>query len=261
MLINADPYLRTAVDNMAGEISSITPLHSFRLYGSIVLDDFHPGWSDIDFIAFTNDPIEQEQAERLLLLRQTLSERRPDNPYYRCFEGVIVNLREYRHGEYTRLVYWGTSGQRITNRCSIDPFSMLELSKYGAFVLGEEDRGLFRTPEKAELVDAVRRHHKGIRRCAVQTDDSFYSCGWLLDIARCIYTLRTGDVIGKTQAGEWALSEHLFQDEEPLQRTLAIRKDPYLFKDDPKTKEWLKTLGPIVQQYADVLERELSEIS
>ena len=108
-----------------------------------------------------------------------------------------------------------------------------------------------------ELIAAVRSHYDGIRRCAVQTDDSIYSCGWLPDIARCIYTLRTGDVIGKTQAGEWALAEHLFSDEEPLKRTLVIRKDPLLFRDDPKTKDWLKTLGPTVQRYADVLEREL----
>ena len=244
--------------SMVWEISAVVPLQSFWLYGSAVLNDFRLGWSDIDFIAFTNEPIEPEQADRLLLLRQTLSERHPDNPFYRCFEGVIVHLKEYQSCQYERLVYWGTSGQRITNRCSIDPFSMLELSKYGVCICGAEDQDLFRTPERSELIDAVRSHYEGIRRCAVQTDDSLYSCGWLLDIARCIYTLRTGDVTGKTQAGEWALSKHLFSDEEPLRRTLAIRKDPLAFKDDPKTKEWLKTLGPTVQRYADVLERELS---
>ena len=250
--------LRESIRTMADEISSIVPLHSFRLYGSVVLNDFRPGWSDIDFIAFTREPIEAEQADRLLLLRQTLSEWYTDNPYYRCFEGVIVDLSEYLNKTYTRLVYWGTSGQRITNRCCIDPFSMLELSKYGVTVYGAGDRDLFKTPGKAELIDAVRSHYDGIRRYAVHTDDSIYSCGWLLDIARCIYTLRTGDVIGKTQAGEWALAEHLFCDEEPLRRTLVIRRDPRFFRDDPKTKEWLKTLGPAVQQYADVLERELS---
>ena len=252
--------LRESIRIMTQEIQTAPgcSLHSFWLYGSVVLNDFRPGWSDIDFIAFTNDPIGPEQANQLLLLRQTLSERYTDNPYFRCFEGVIVNRKEYQSGQYDRLVYWGTSGQRITNRCCIDPFSMLELSKYSVLICGEEDRDLFKMPKKEELVAAVRRHYEGIRRCAVRTDDSLYSCGWLLDIARCIYTLRTGDVIGKTQAGEWALSEHLFFNEEPLKRTLAIRRDPLLFRDDPETKVWLKTLGPTVQQYADVLERELS---
>ena len=258
--MNSD-LLQRSIQTMAQEISSVLPQHSFWLYGSVVLDDFRLGWSDIDFIAFTKQTIEPERANRLLLLRQTLSERHPDNPFYRCFEGVIVHLKEYQSGQYERLVYWGTSGQRITNRCSIDPFSMLELSKYGVTVCGAEDSCLFKTPEKSELIDAVRQHYKGIRRCAVQTDDSLYSCGWLLDIARCIYTLRTGDVIGKTQAGEWALSERLFADDEPLRKTLRIRKEPLLYRNDPRIGEWLKTLGPTVQQYADVLEREITRIN
>ena len=69
-------------------------LHSLWLYGSLVLDDFRLGWSDIDCIAFTQEPITEEQATRLLNLRQDRSARCPDNPYYRCFEGVIVSLRE-----------------------------------------------------------------------------------------------------------------------------------------------------------------------
>lgn len=250
--------LQRSIQTVAKEISSVLPLHGFWLYGSVVLHDFRSGWSDIDFIAFTNEPIDENQAERLLPLRQSLSARFPDNPYYRCFEGVIVNFNEYQRSQFDRIVYWGTSGQRITNRCSIDPFSMLELSKYGVRICGADDRGLFRTPERSELATAVRSHYEGIRRYAVETDDSLYSCGWLLDIARCMYTLRTGDVTGKTQAGEWALSEHLFRDEEPLKRTLAIRKDPLAYKDDAQTRGWLKTLGPTVQQYADVLEQELS---
>lgn len=242
---------------MENELRS--PLQGFWLYGSVVLGDFHPGWSDIDFIAFTDGPIGQKQADRLVTLRQDLSARYPENPYYRCFEGVIVDLNEYRHGSYTRLIYWGTSGQRITNRCEIDAFALFELAKYGVSVCGNDDRNLFVPPTREELVAAVRRHCDGIRNCAVQTDDSLYSCGWLLDIARCIYTLRRSDVIGKTQAGEWALSEHLFPEEAALSRTLQIRRDPLAYRDDPAVKAWLRNLGPTVQRYADILEKELSQ--
>ena len=81
--------------------------------------------------------------------------------------------------------------------------------------------------------------------------------GWLLDIARCIYTLRTGDVIAKTQAGLRALEEHLFPDEEPLRKTLEIRQNPRAFTGTEELNGWLKSLGPVVQRYADVLEQEL----
>lgn len=252
--------MEDAIRRMIEEIDAALDhgLHSLWLYGSAVLDDFRLGWSDIDFIAFAAEPITEDQAQKLLTLRQDLSARCPETPYYRCFEGVVVSLSEFRAGSYTRLVYWGTSGQRVTARWGLDVFSRLELAKYGRLVYGERV-DLFSAPTRAELAEGVRRHYAGIRQCAVQTDESLYSCGWLLDIARCLYTLRCGDVIGKTRAGEWALTEHLFPEEEALQKALLIRKDPLAYKDRPEVKAWLRSLGPTVQRYADVLEKELEK--
>ena len=106
-------------------------------------------------------------------------------------------------------------------------------------------------------MQAVRNHYETIRRFAVQTGANLYACGWLLDIARCIYTLRTGDVISKTAAGIWAVKEHIFHDDEALRRAIEIRENPLLYKEEPETKEWLAGLGSTVQDYADVLEGEL----
>ena len=89
---------------------------------------------------------------------------------------------------------------------------------------------------------------------------SLYSCGWLLDISRCIYTLRYGGVIAKTQAGIWALEEHVFPEEEALRKTIEIRRQPLVFKGRETVQQWLKGLGPVVQRYADVLEQELESV-
>lgn len=51
------------------------------------------------------------------------------------------------------------------------------------------------------LKSNVQRHYEVIRRYVQKTDRSLYSYGWLLDISRCIYTLRTGRIIPKTAAG------------------------------------------------------------
>ena len=253
--------MENAIRHMTQEIDTILEhdLHSLWLYGSVVLNDFHLGWSDIDFIAFAQKPVTEDQAARLLTLRQDLSVRCPGNPYYRCFEGVIISLNEYRAGHCERLVYWGTSGQRIIDRFRLDPFARWELVQFGRQVCGEPEEGLFVKPTRSELVDAIRQHCEGIRRYAVRTDERLYSCGWLLDIARCMYTLRCGGVISKTRAGEWALEEHLFPEEEALRRTLMIRRDPLSYKDQPEAKAWLRSLGPTVQWYADVLEKELKK--
>ena len=51
------------------------------------------------------------------------------------------------------------------------------------------------------------------------------------------------------------------EDETPLRKTLEIRQNPLAFKDREDIRLWLKSLGPIVQQYADVLEHELQSIA
>ena len=92
----------------------------------------------------------------------------------------------------------------------------------------------------------------------MQTDETLYSCGWLLDIARGIYTLRTGEVIAKTKAGEWALQQGICPVEKELERALQVRRSPLLYRDQPEVKRWLCTLGPAVQRFADVLEKEIA---
>ena len=253
-------FLLSSIQRMTEAVSAILNggVHSVWLYGSVVFRDFQLGWSDVDWIVFAEDEISEAQARELLTLRQALSSAEPDNPYYRCFEGVIARLEEFRSGAFRRLVYWGTSGQRILDRYEMDAFSRYELAKYGRSVLGADDRSIFGLPGKGELAAAVRKHYDAIRKYAVRTDESLYSCGWLLDIARCVYTLRHQDVIAKTQAGLWALETQLFPEDALLRKTLEIRRDPLSFRDRGDVRLWLRELGPVIQRYADVLERELA---
>jgi len=252
-------YLNRSIERMKDRIVSILDnnVHSVWLYGSIVLDDFRFGWSDIDILVLSNAQITEQQAQQLVELRQIMLKTEPDNPYYRSFEGVIADRNEYLAGSFSRLVYWGTSGQKITKHYQQDVFSSYELAKYGKAIYGNNDRSSFAEPFASELRAAVKQYYESIRQYAVQTDEKLYSCGWLLDIARCIYTLRYNSVIAKTQAGFWALKEHIFTDEEPLKKALEIRQNPTAYKEKEDVKQWLKGLGPVVQQYADVLEREL----
>ena len=247
-----------AVYKMTDEIVRILGGDVFGvwLYGSAAMDDFRLGWSDIDIITLTRDTIPESRAKELLYLRQEMLKREPEDSYYRSFEGIAAGLEEYRTRAFRRAVYWGTSGRRITDRVERDAFAEFELAKYGLPVYGGR-QWPFPTPGRDEIVSAVRKHYESIRKYAVTTDESLYSCGWLLDIARCVYTLRYNDVIAKTAAGVWALEEHVFPDEEPLIKTVEIRRRPLCCKDSEQLKSWLKGLGPVVQSYADVLEREL----
>lgn len=248
--------LERMAEALAGSLGGgMTALY---LYGSVTMDDFRPGWSDIDVLCLTEAPLSEAQALPLVTLRQQLAASTGD-PVYRSFEGAVVALPEFLSGAYSRVVYWGTSGERMNDRYDFDAFSRVSLLRYGRLLAGSDVRDRLAMPGTDELRAAVAYHLATIRQVAGQTGPSLYSCGWLLDIARCLYTLRTGDILPKTAAGEWALRERLCPVESDLRRALEVRREPARYREDPDTRAWLSSLGPAVQRFADVLETALAK--
>lgn len=107
----------------------------------------------------------------------------------------------------------------------------------------------------------VNRHYQTIRKYAQSTGRNFYAFGWLLDISRCLYTLRTGRIISKTKAAAWALQNDLCPDVHALTTALDVRRCPLKYRDDQETFDYAETLGEPVQRFADVLEQELKAIA
>lgn len=230
---------------------------SIYLYGSIALGDFKLGWSDIDILVLTREPISEAQANQLVHLRQIMLAEEPGNPYYRAFEGGMLTFSAFLSGEKDRVVYWGTSGERITTRYGFDSFSMSELLDSGILLYGADVRKQLSHPTYGNLKADVRRHYETIRQYAHNTGRDLYSYGWLLDISRCIYTLRTGKIIAKTAAGKWALQENLCPCADALARAVEVREEPNRYTANAETFDYAETLGISIQRFADVLEKEL----
>lgn len=251
--------LKAAIETMTRRIveilESCSP--SIYLYGSVVLDDFKFGWSDIDLLVLTEREISEIQARQLVNLRQTLLEEHPENRYYRLFEGGMLTRSACLANKADRVVYWGTSGERITTQYALDVFSLCELLDSGVLLYGKDIRNCFSHPSFDALKAGVQRHYETIRKYAGTSGRSFYTYGWLLDISRCLYTLRTGKIIAKTAAGEWALKEKLCPCEAVLAKALEIRKEPDRYRQDASVFDDAETIGEDIQRYADVLEREL----
>ena len=245
---------------MTGEIfRTLEACHpSIYLYGSLTLDDFQPGWSDIDMLCLTREPLSVRQAEHLVDLRQRLQEKEPKNPFYRSFEGGILTLDAFLSHKPDRVVYWGTSGQRITQHHTFDCFSMVELLEHGILLWGEDVRNQLTKPSYEALRQGVQGHYESIRKYATGAR-SFYTFGWFLDIARCIYTLRTGQIISKTAAGKWALEQQLCPTPEALTKALTVRINPLCYQNDSEIWDYAETLGDDIQKFADVLEEELAK--
>ncbi len=254
-----DTVLERSILNITDRISDIlcggSP--SVYLHGSAVLDDFKPGWSDIDILVLTKKPITENQAHQLVCLRQKMLEETPSDPYYRCFEGGMLTLDAFKNKNPDTVVYWGTSGQKITDNYVFDSFSMTVLLENGRVLCGDDLRGRFTEPTYGDLINDVEKHLDSVRRFAHLSGRSLYSFGWMLDISRCIYTVRTGGIISKTDAGEWALKEELCPSPEVLEYALKVRRSPLLYKNDDKALSYAETINGDIQSYASVLEKEL----
>ncbi|MDR2686394.1 MAG: nucleotidyltransferase domain-containing protein [Oscillospiraceae bacterium] len=227
------------------------------LFGSAVLGDFRPGWSDIDIFVLTDRPIEKKQARKLAGLRQRLMKEYRGNPYFRLFEGGMLSKQAFFGGGKDTVVYWGTSGQRLADEYRLDSFAVAELLGCGAPLCGEDIRERLDYPMHEAFRADVLRTYNAIRRHGQTGKPKITACGWLLDIARGLYTLRTDKVIAKTAAGEWALAEGLAPEPDILRRALEIRREPLLYIDDPQAIAWCAALGEHNMAFADVLEQEL----
>lgn len=258
--ISAMRELHESINVMTKRIAHILDIctPSIYLYGSIALDDFKPGWSDIDILVLTQKPILKEQADQLVHLRQVMLTEEPGNPYYRSFEGGMLSLKAFLSGESDKVVYWGTSGERITTRYNFDSFSMCELLDSGILIYGDDVRAQMIRPDYSALTADVRRHYETIRQYARKTGRELYSYGWLLDISRCIYTLRTGRIVAKTNAAVWALENNLCPDPDAVSYALKVRRSPLEYKDDKQTFDYAETLAEPIQRFTDVLENELN---
>ena len=233
---------------------------NFYIYGSVATDDFRLGWSDIDFVCLTEKSLDDIQTEKLLVLKNNLCEKYPDDKYLKLFEGVFMSVSAYENGGRDKVVRWGTNGAEILDKYVPNSFELFELAQDGVLVYGEDIRDIFKMPTFSQLKSDVKKHYDTIRKYAVNTSKSIYSFGWLLDISRCLYTLKYANVIAKTPAGEWALDNALCPDIQALGAAVSVRLEPQLFSN-PAVAEYSQRLGNAVQEYCDVLERELEKLN
>ena len=100
----------------------------------------------------------------------------------------------------------------------------------------------------ATHLTAIREHGKGCR--------SIYAYGWLLDIARCMYTLVNGRLTTKTAAAQWALDEHLCPCPAELSMALTVRRQPELIRD-ASVLDYAEGLTEAIQSFSALLEQAL----
>lgn len=252
-----EPRVRLAINTLTVTLARLLADNepSIYLYGSITAEDFHLGWSDIDLLVLTAEPIRPEQANTLVLLRQTLMDLDPDTPQYRLFEGGMLDLRSFLGDDATTVVYWGTTGQQIKEHHAFSPFDRASLLQNGQLLWGKDVRRHIETPTFTEIHAAIAQHLQAILEHG-KGERSIYAYGWLLDIARCMYTLVNGKLTTKTEAAQWALNEQLCPCPEALSMALMVRRQPELIHDE-NVLRYAEGLTEAIQSYAMLLKKAL----
>ena len=250
-----EPRMRLAINTMAVSIQRILAdaSPSIYLYGSVTAEDYHHGWSDIDLLVLTQEPISAPQAEALLTLRQTLSMRDPDTPYYQLFEGGMLDLGSFLADEDARLVYWGTTGERIKPRHAFSAFDRASLLQNGQLLLGRDVRRHLEKPDFPEILEGIGHHLQAIQEHGAGSR-SIYAYGWLIDLARCLHTLLEGKLTTKTAAAQWALDQHLCPCPAELSMALMVRRQPELIHD-PHVLDYAEGLTEAIHSFCALVDK------
>lgn len=252
-----EPRLRLAINTIAVSIARILAdtQPSIYLYGSVTAEDYRPGWSDVDLLVLTQEPITEAQADALVHLRQTLTERDPDTPHYRLFEGGMLDLGSFLTGEETCVVYWGTSGERIKTTHDFSALDRASLLQTGQLLLGKDVRRHIEMPDFQEILAATEQHLSSIETYGAGAR-SIYAYGWLLDAARCMYTLINGRLTTKTEAAQWALDQRLCPCPAELSMALTVRRQPELIQD-ASVLDYAEGLTDAIQTYAALVRKAI----
>ncbi len=190
-------------------------IEGLYVVGSIALRDWQPGSSDIDIIAITAEPADDEMAGTLRTARAVFSDRHPfptvDGPFLAWGDLIVPPQSVTRP--------WTLNGRfRHDAECfEINPATWYTLATYGVQVRGpalsdipipRDPEGLVRFVEdnaRDYWVRVLRELRGSIGE--LQPTDTLPSSVpvWcLLGACRMLYTAATGDVCSKTSAGHWA---------------------------------------------------------
>ncbi len=212
--------------------------------GSAAYDDFHEGYSDLDFFIVVNGCLTKEDFIRFRLLRDNY--KQSQNPYLSVLEGEIVSISAIKNSNNENVIYWGTTKDQFNQKYSLSGFSLRELLEAGYLIHGTDIRKEIPYPSDEEMREQVLNMITMIRKHAAVTDENIHSADWLFLITQSIYWLKTARTTGKSLSAKWVLENCSFNWLEELKKAVKLREQPSLARKS-KNKEWLRNLAPAIQ--------------
>ncbi|MCM1990121.1 GNAT family N-acetyltransferase [Oceanirhabdus seepicola] len=225
-------------------------------FGSATYEDFHSGYSDLDFFIITESIISEDDFQKFSLWRDGL--KKAKHPYFSVLEGEIISRSAIKNDIESNVIYWGTSKDRLKRKYGTSGFSLRGLINNGYLIYGKDLRNELPYPSNEEMLTQVNSMIETIRKHAQITNEDVHSIDWLFLISQSIYWIKTSDIAGKTNAARWIVDSCDYDWIGTLEKAIEIRKSPTLANID-ENKEWLKNLGDVIQCACDTLSVEKNE--
>lgn len=237
--VNVSNAVARVIEDYLGDLDATVPglVDGVYLTGSVALGDFHPAWSDIDFVTVVHT--EPDEMQRVLIadIHERLTLRHPEPR----FEGYYLRWSDLAAppDRGTTLGLHARGG--VIHAGSNWVPSILvwhEMAEHGLHVHGPslDRRSIARDPEMLRewCLDTLTSHWTPwwFRSANIFSGAGLGSLGgWaptsgVLGVTRLHYMLSTGRVTSKCGAGEWALGVCEPEWQRLLEECLRIRNRP-----------------------------------
>ena len=211
-----EPWRRRVRDWLA-TFDEIAPgsIEGLYVVGSAALSDWQQGSSDIDIVAVTAEPADEDLAGTLLTAHAVYTERHPEQ----SVDGPFVAWGDLVVPPHSITRPWTLDGtfHHDAECFEINPVTWFTLLRYGIGIRGPAIADMPIPTDLDErirfVIDNAMSYWRGIHRDLVGAIGELAPEGtlpssvpeWcLLGVCRMLYTASTGDVTSKSGAGRWA---------------------------------------------------------
>lgn len=214
--------LHSAIQNALGE-----KLVGLYLFGSLVIGDFHPEFSDIDLLAALSSDVDEANFAALQHMHAAFFEKHPE--WYHRIEVCYISVAALQTvTSRTNTIARISPGEDLNMR-EADKHWLIDwyvVRERGVTLFGPPPQTLIEPISKAAYIQTVK-DNVGAWREWVQPMCYLKAQAYaILTLCRALYSLKHGEQTSKKQAGLWAMQEYP-QWASLIQNALVWYETPY----------------------------------
>jgi predicted nucleotidyltransferase len=227
-----DERAQALIDDLREELPRVLGdrLSGLYLYGSLVLGDFDPDISDVDFLAVLSSPPEEADLPRLEQMHRELEERQP------FWNGRV----EVAYVSSSALKSFRSESSKIAKISPGEPLHLIDagrewlvnwyvIREQGVALLGPAPDAFIDPISFEEFRLTVKAHAQSWRDGVHEATERPAQAYAILTMCRALYAWQMGEQVSKAQAAAWA--ERQLPEWAPVIRDAVQWRQNYRDKD------------------------------